>query len=223
MTQLNGGGNGCGHDPHHFRRFKPPAHHHPAILEDAREKIGDCLGGFWDGLFGGERQKRSERREACGILLSCLIHRMDLVTLRVGIPDNANRIQGFTERSLSRMTGLGLRRLERAMQDLVDMELVSVHSRRERQQDGSYRGFAAIRTLSIKLFDLMGLGKKFRKQRRKASQRQHEKFLLVASQKTFEVMAKALKKKDCRNQEKPVDRRELLKTLKNQLRGAYPM
>lgn len=223
MTPIFGGGNGCGHDPLHFRRFTPPSHRHPAVLEDARRRIGDCLGGFWDTHFAGERQKRSERREACGILLSCLIHRMDLVTLRVGIPDDANRMQGFTEKSLSRMTGLGLRRLERAMKDLVDMGFVSVQRRSERREDGSYKGFAAIRTIAIRFFDLIGLGKKLRKQRRKASQRQHDRSLHMASQKTFELMAKAFNKKDPQRQERPAEVREILRAMKSGLIKSTPM
>lgn len=192
MTLTFGGGNRCGHDPHQFRRFKPPSHHHPAILEDARSRIGDCLGDFWGTLFGGHRQKRSERREACGVLLSCLIHRMDLVTLRVGIPDKDQRMQGYSAKVLSRMTGLGLRRVERAMRDLVAMGLVTVYARSQKQEDGTYKGIAAIRTISIRFFDLIGLGKKVRKERKKASARRHEHFLKVSSQKTFELLACAI-------------------------------
>ena len=190
MTPVFGGGNGCGHNPHQFRRFTPPSHHHPAILEDARARIGDCLGDFWDVLFAGDRQKRSERREACGILLSCLIHRMDLVTLRVGIPDDAQKMQGYSEKALCRMTGLGLRRVERAMRDLVAMGIVTVYARSQKQNDGSYKGIAAVRTISMRFFDLIGLGKKIRKERKKASQRRHDRFLVVTSQKTFEVIAR---------------------------------
>lgn len=223
MKPAFGGGNGCGHDPHHFRRFRPPAHHHPAILEDARGKIGDCLGGFWDALYGGDRQKRSERREACGILLSCLIHRMDLVTLRVGIPGDANRMQGYTEKALCRMTGLGIRRLERAMKDLVDMGLVSVHVKSERKEDGHYKGFAAIRTISLKFFDLIGLGKKVRKQRRKASHRMHDRALHRASQKTFELMAKSFRKNESSNSAKSGNVRDILMAMKREFQGGHPM
>jgi hypothetical protein len=218
MTLTFGGGNRCGHDPHQFRRFKPPSHHHPAILEDARARIGDCLGDFWGALFGGHRQKRSERREACGILLSCLIHRMDLVTLRVGIPDNEQRMQGYSAKVLSRMTGLGLRRVERAMKDLVAMGIVTVYARSQKQEDGSFKGIAAIRTISIRFFDLIGLGKKVRKERKKASARRHELFLKVSSQKTFELMAKVINNtNESQTRERPTGPMAVLRALREQL------
>lgn len=221
MTLTFGGGNGCGHNPHQFRRFNPPAHHHPAILEDARARIGNCLGDFWDALFGGHRQKRSERREACGILLSCLIHRMDLVTLRVGIPDNDQRMQGYTAKVLSRMTGLGLRRVERAMRDLVVMGIVTVYARSQKQEDGSYKGIAAIRTISIRFFDLIGLGKKIRKERKKASARRHERFLKVSSQKTFELMAQVINTtKETRNGMNSKGAMAILRAMREQFGGS---
>mgnify|MGYP006285007463 FL=1 len=117
---------------------------------------------------------------------------MDLVTLRVGIPDNEQRMQGYSAKVLSRMTGLGLRRVERAMRDLVAMGLVTVYARSQKQEDGTFKGFAAIRTISIRFFDLIGLGRKLRKERKKASARRHERFLKAFSQKTFELMARVI-------------------------------
>ena len=221
MTPTFGGGNGCGHNPQHFRRFRPPSHHHPAILEDARARIGDCLGDFWGALFGGHRQKRSERREACGILLSCMIHRIDLVTLRVGIPDNDQHMQGYSAKVLSRMTGLGLRRVERAMRDLVAMGLVTVYARNQKQDDGTYKGIAAIRAISILFFDLIGLGKKIRKERKKASQRRHDRFLAINSKKTFELMARAVSPaKTSGEGRRAVDPITILRAMQAELRGA---
>lgn len=191
MDPKHQGGNGCGHDPGHLRRFVPPAHNHPKILEEARGRIGDCLGGFWDELFSGARQKRSERREACGVLLACLVHRVDLVTLRVGIPMEGGRFKAYTDQELARMTGLGIRRLERAMQDLVEMGLVQVRKRCQKEQDGQYRGIAAIRTISIRFFELIGLGKKLKKERSKASDRSKLRTLAKLSRDTFAMIQKA--------------------------------
>lgn len=186
-------GNRCGHDPLSFRRFVPPSHHHPRILEEARSRIGECLGHFWNERFRSERQKRSERREACALLLSCLIHRMDLVTLRVGIPGEGTHFRGYTDLELSRMTGLGLRRLERAMQDLVSGGLLKVERRCKKERSGGFSGRPSIRTISSQLFDWLGLGKRFRKERSKAKNRQQGRELEQLSQKTFQVLQKALR------------------------------
>lgn len=193
MNSNSHNGNGCGHDPTHFRRFVPPAHNHPRILEEARKRIGDCVGGFWNELFTGTRQKRSERREACGVLLSCLIHRVDLVTLRVGIPMEGGKFRAYTDFELARMTGLGIRRLERAMQDLVDIGFIKVQPRCKRNSDGHCIGLAAIRTISLAFFDLIGLGKKIRKERKKASDRSKFRSLAALSRDTFAVIQKALR------------------------------
>ena len=122
------------------------------------------MGGFWDSLLKGPRQKRSERREALGILLSCLVHRVDLATLRVGIPMKGGQFRAYTDQELARMTGLGIRRLERAMQDLVEIGFIRIQKRCQKREDGPYRGVAAIRTISLRFFELMGLGKRLRKQ-----------------------------------------------------------
>jgi|GEM_PF-3296252 len=189
-----GSGNGCGHDRYNFRRFSPPTNKQPIILEDARRKIGDCLGGAWDRLWDGDRQTRSERREACGLLLSALIHRLDLVTLRVGFPQADGSFIGLTDKDLARMTGLSIRRLERAMHDLAAMKIVKVHRSCERQEDGSYKGRPSIRAIATRFFELIGLGEKLKKQRLKATRRREDRSLARASQKTFEAMAKAMNK-----------------------------
>lgn len=189
-----GSGNGCGHDRYNFRRFSPTTNKQPIILEDARKKIGDCLGGAWDHLWDGDRQTRSERREACGLLLSALIHRLDLVTLRVGFPQADGSFVGLTDKDLARMTGLTVRRLERAMHDLAAMKIVKVHRSCERQADGSYKGRPSIRAIATRFFELIGLGEKLKKQRLKATRRREDRFLAKASQKTFEAMAKAMEK-----------------------------
>jgi len=192
MISRRQNGNGCGHDPTDFRRFAPPIHNHPKILEEARKRIGNCLGGFWDDVFQGSRQKRSERREALGILLSCLVHRVDLVTLRVGIPGERGQFRAYTDVELSKMTGLGIRRLERAMQDLADIGFIKIQRRCKKNSDGQSIGLAAIRTLSTQFFELIGLGKKLKKERGKASDRSTMSSLSALSRNTFAALQKAL-------------------------------
>jgi hypothetical protein len=87
-------GNRCGHNPLSPRFFEPPQQHKalPGILRKLTKKLSS----YYDSpanilptlnlANGKDSQQRSERREACLQLLGCLIHFLDLLTLRVGIP-----------------------------------------------------------------------------------------------------------------------------------------
>jgi len=66
---------------------------------------------------GSERQQRSERREACLLLLMALLKYMDLASLRVGIPTEDGFLS-LTVDYLAKQTGMALRRVERALADL---------------------------------------------------------------------------------------------------------
>jgi len=122
-----------------------------------------------------DRQQRSERREACVGLLACLLHYTDLVTLRVGIPQGDGAFQGLTMEFLAETSGLGLRRAERAIHDLVAAGIVSIHPVAQRLEDCAYKGFAAIRAISRSLFDAFGLGAWLRHEREKAAKRREKK------------------------------------------------
>jgi hypothetical protein len=53
---------------------------------------------------GKDSKQRSERREACIQLLGCLIHFLDLLTLRVGIPKEDGTLRGLTVPYLARLS-----------------------------------------------------------------------------------------------------------------------
>jgi len=122
-----------------------------------------------------DRQQRSERREAEVALLGCLLHYTDLVTLRVGIPQADGSIQGLTMEFLAKTSGLGLRRAERAIHDLVAAGIVAIHPITQRLENCAYKGFAAIRAISRSLFDAFGLGKWLRHEREKAAKRREKR------------------------------------------------
>lgn len=176
------GGNRCGHDPAKPRYFSPPENHQdrPRILRKLDEKLQTYFESprktipTLDLANGKDRQQRSERREACLALLGCMIHYLDLVTLRVGIP-TIGGFKGLTMAYLAGLTGLGQRRAERAMADLVKAGLVKVHPICERRDDLTFKGYAAIRTLPATLFSLFGLGRWLAREREKASKRLREK------------------------------------------------
>ena len=171
-------GNRCGHDPACPRWFEPPAEHaaRPRILTKLQEAVRAyfadpaVLPGL-NAANGSARQQRSERREACLALLGVLVHYLDLVTLRVGIPQADGTFQGLSLEFLAEKAGLGLRRAERACRDLRRAGLVNVYPIAQRTEGDRYRGLPAIRSLPVALFKVFGLHKWLQHERDKAAHR----------------------------------------------------
>ena len=173
------GGNRCGHDPLRPRRFAAPSHHapHPKLLVKLQEAIWNyypepaAVLPSLNAANGSARQQRSERREGCLALLGALVHYLDLVTLRVGIPQADGRFKGLTLEFLAGRAGLGRRRTERACRDLRKAGLVEIHPIAQKTEDGRHRGLPAVRRLSISLFKVFGLNKWLQHERDKAANR----------------------------------------------------
>jgi hypothetical protein len=175
-------GNKCGHRPDAPRFFAPPEKHalRPSVL---RTTIGKLCRYFSDPkLFptlnaanGSNRQQRSERREACVAILSCILHYTDLVTLRVAIPQADGTTAGLTMPYLAKLSGLGERRAERAIHDLKTAGIITVHPICVKLTETVYKGLAAIRTVSRHLFTALGLHNWLRHEQRKAKERRLSK------------------------------------------------
>jgi len=176
-------GNRCGHDPSQPRFFRPPDVHapRPKILQrllaalpryyEAPQTVLPSL----NAANGSARQQRTERREACLLMLGAVIHYTDLVTLRVGIPQADGSIAGLTLHSLAGLSGLTLRRAERALQDIKVAGILSVQTLCNRTDTQTFRGMPAIRTLSHEFFTVFGLERWLLHERRKAKERQSRK------------------------------------------------
>ena len=177
-----GTGNRCGHVPSAPRFFTPPDNHapHPRILVRLQEAIEtyfsnpDCLPSL-NAANGSARSQRSERREACLSLLGALIHYLDLVTLRVGLPQDDGTLRGLSMPFLAERAGLGLRRAERACRDLVRAGLLKIHPRVEATAEGGHQGFPAIRRIPAALFKIFGLDAWLQRERDKAAQRRRRR------------------------------------------------
>lgn len=175
-------GNRCGHSPEQPRWFVPPEHHtRPKLIEKTINEIRR----YYDTptttipslnlANGSDRQQRSERREACLSVLGCLLHYLDLATLRVGIPQNDASFKGISMNFIVEKTGLTIKRAERAVRDLVSSGLITVHPLCEKLSETVYKGYAAIRTVSQKLFALLGLSGRLKHERDKAAARIRKK------------------------------------------------
>ncbi len=175
-------GNNCGHISNAPKWFEPPEKHtRPHIIKKLIHSIKDYYKEPNSTIpslnlsNGSDRQQRSERREACISVLGCLVHYLDLATLRVGIPHADQSFQGLKMSFISERSGLTLRRTERAVSDLVASGLLTVYPLCEKLEDASYKGYAAIRTISIKLFSIFGLGGRLKYERDKAAARVRKK------------------------------------------------
>lgn len=182
-------GNRCGHDPSAPRWFEPPQEHEkrPPILIrwidrvrqffDKPEKIPSLNSAHHARMLQEDpehkaRQMRSERREACCDLLGAIAHYCDLPTLCLSVPQDDGSLRPVTLKTLADRAGLGLRRAERAIRDIIDAGLLSSHQRAELQpESGTYIGHAAIRVVTPALFGLFGLEEQLRHDRKRLSQK----------------------------------------------------
>jgi hypothetical protein len=176
-------GNNCGHFPDKPRWFEPPKQHtRPKVIEKVIMEIRRYYSEpsatipSLNLANGSDRQQRSERREACLSVLACLLHYLDLATLRVGIPQSDESFQGITMLFIAEKSGLTLKRTERAVADLVKSGLITVHPLCEKIGDAVYKGYAAIRTVSSKLFAIFGMAGRLKFERERASVRLKKRF-----------------------------------------------
>jgi hypothetical protein len=116
------------------------------------------------------RQQRSERREACLQLLAAILEFTDVASLRCGVPTPSGFVS-LTLDYLVRFTGLHPRRAERAMADLKRANLLTVSQARQLQEDGTWRGLAAVKAVNKLLFTAFGLGQRLRHERDRATNR----------------------------------------------------
>ena len=168
--------------PPPLRTFKPPEGHkkRPVVLRKLTERVRRYLNNpavlpTLNNANASTRQQRSERREACILMLSGAIHFLELSSMRVGVPQEDGTMRGVTMQRLADMTGLGLRRAERAIADLKAAGLIEVHRICEQLPSGEYIGRAAIRTIPKSLFGLFRLGRELSKARDRATQRLRKK------------------------------------------------
>jgi len=210
------GGNRCDHIPEKPRWFSPPPKHtRPKIISKAIEKIQQYY--FEPSATipslnlanSSERQQRSERREACIDVLGCLLHYLDLATMRVGIPQNDGAFKGISMPFIAEKAGITLKRTERAIHDLVKAGLIAVYPLCEKISDTVYKGYAAIRTISKKLFTLFGMGGRLKFEREKASARQRKQT------RKEELKGKARVDLLMKSQSRPISKAEKIKELQH--------
>lgn len=127
-----------------------------------------------NGANGSDRQMRSERREACIVVMAAILRYTDIVSLRVGIPTKTGFVS-LSYETLRKQTHLGEKRFQRAMNDLKAARLITVSQRGQLLPSGKWVGLSAVKAVSKDVFELFGLLEWLKKEREKATQRLKKK------------------------------------------------
>lgn len=172
-------GNRCGHDPKHpnlspvnsIRKGKGGL---PRILSLAAERAKawyfhpkKCK------LLQSHphRKTRSERREACQIVIETILSHLDLASLCLGTPTLENGFIDIDMQIIVRDSGIGQRRCERAIALLKEAGFMKVQQPRAINDQGDYVGLRAIRVVTTLFFEFLNLGPMLQRERARASSR----------------------------------------------------
>jgi hypothetical protein len=177
-------GNRCGHDPRapQLRPAVCPKEGKgglPPLLRLAVEKLAEYyknpdLLPTLNAANRSSRRQKSERREACVRVMSTLLHRMDIGTLRVGVPRGDGSFYDYSLEQIAEAAGLGLKRATRAFADLKTAGLITLIQVREHVSEGVYRSRVGIKKISRNLFASLGLSSMFTREHEKRAKRQRK-------------------------------------------------
>jgi hypothetical protein len=178
VHRVNSGGNFCGHKPDapRLELVRPTTNkQRPKIIGELQARVRQYFRSpryipSLNSSNGSKRQQRSERREACLLLLNAILEYTDLASLRCGVPTSTGFIS-LTLDYLVKYTGLNMRRAERALADLKRANLLTVSQPRQLLEDGSWRGLAAVKAVSALLFTTFGLHERLKHERDRAAKR----------------------------------------------------
>ena len=139
-----------------------------------------------DHLSHPHRKTRSERREACQIVIETIFH-LDLASLCVGTPTLENGFIDIDMRTIVRNSGMGQRRCERAIALLKEAGFMKVQQPRVVNDQGDYVGLRAIRVVTTLFFEFLNLGPMLQRERARASSRLQRK-AMKANRKATDFM-----------------------------------
>lgn len=185
VARINVCGNFCGHEPNAHRTIlSRPAKKGKGGIPPVLNKLIERLSQYYyspsvlpllNNANKSDRQQRSERREACMLILRSMLKHTDLSSLRVGEPT----IDGFVNRPrivIKNDTGMEMIRIDRGLRDLKDSKIITVKQAREfDQKTKKYKGLAATKTISRELFTIFGLKVALELEQKKAVKRLKKK------------------------------------------------
>lgn len=194
-------GNRCGHDPRHpklspARPIRKGKGGLPRILSLAAERAKawyfhpkKCK------LLQSHphRKTRSERREACQIVIETILSHLDLASLCLGTPTLESGFIDIDMRTIVRDSGIGQRRCERVIAILKEAGFMTVRQPRAINDQGDYVGLRAIRVVTTLFFKFLNLGPMLQRERARASSRLQRK-AMKAKRKVADFMRRITKR-----------------------------
>jgi hypothetical protein len=170
-------GNRCGHNPHcpaltPARPIRKGKGGLPRILSLAAERAKAWY--FHPGKCkplqsNPHRKTRSERREACQIVIETILSHLDLASLCLGTPTIDAGFIDIDMRTIARDSGIGQRRCERAIAMLKEAGFMKVQQPRAINDQGDYVGLRAIRVVTTLFFEFLGLAPMLQRERARAT------------------------------------------------------
>ena len=130
---------------------------------------------------------RSERREACQIVIETILSHLDLASLCLGTHTLENGFIDIDMRTIVRDSGIGQRRCERAIALLKEAGFMKVKQPRTINDQGYYVGLRAIRVVTTLFFEFLNLGPMLQRERARASKRLQRK-AMKAHRKVSDLM-----------------------------------
>lgn len=148
----------------------------PAILTDAIAALSGYMAApnryfpILNAINGSARQQRSERSAACMQVLAACLKYLDLVSMRVGVPQPNGSMLNLRVSWLARQAGLPERRAERALRDLKAAGLVQIEQRNRRLdlESRTWRSAVALKAVAAEVFEALGMAKRLADERSKA-------------------------------------------------------
>ena len=134
-----------------------------------------------------DRQTRSERREACQIVIETILSHLDLASLCLGTPTLESGFIDIDMRTIVRDSGIGQRRCERAIALLKEAGFMTVKQPRSINDHGDYMGLRAIRVVTTLFFEFLNLGPMLQRERARATQ-QLQRRAMKANRKATDFM-----------------------------------
>lgn len=193
-------GNRCGHDPRcpaltPARPIRKGKGGLPRILSLAAERAKAWY--FHPGKCKPLqshpcRKTRSERREACQIVIETILSHLDLASLCLGAPTLDAGFIDIDMRTIVRDSGIGQRRCERAIALLKEAGFMNVQQPRAINDHGGYVGLRAIRVVTSLFFEFLGLGPMLQRERARATA-ELQRRAMKAQRKLADFMRRAAK------------------------------
>ena len=125
------------------------------------------------------RKTRSERREACQIIIETILSHLDLASLCLGTPTLDAGFIDIDMRTIVRDSGMGQRRCEWAIVLLKRAGFMRVEQPRRINDHGDYVGLRAIRVVTELFFEYLNLWPMLQRERARATVRLQRKAVKV--------------------------------------------